>query len=81
MRVNVLFFAMLRDHVGTDERSYELPPDATAASLWKTLASRHPALEAFQTPPMVAVNEAYADPGAALADGDVVAFIPPVSGG
>lgn len=81
MRVNVLFFAILRDHIGTDERTYELPPDATPASLWKKLAAEHPPLAAFQDPPMVAINEAYADPGETLADGDVVAFIPPVSGG
>jgi molybdopterin synthase sulfur carrier subunit len=30
---------------------------------------------------MCAVNERYADPSTALAEGDVVAFLPPVSGG
>jgi len=30
---------------------------------------------------MCAVNERYADPATALAEGDVVAFLPPVSGG
>jgi molybdopterin converting factor small subunit len=31
--------------------------------------------------PLVAVNERYAGPDALLADGDVVAVLPPVAGG
>ena len=81
MRITLLFFAILRDFVGTDERSVEITQGITPAAIWSDLVREFPSLAAFERPPMIAVNEAYADPSVALQDGDTVAFIPPVSGG
>ncbi len=81
MTIRLLLFAALRDIVGTDELTLEIDEGATPAALWSTLRSRHERLAAYVAPPMVAVNQSYADPSTALRDGDEVAFIPPVSGG
>ena len=48
---------------------------------WSALEAQHPDLEAYSTSISCAVNEEYARMHAVLADGDEVAFLPPVSGG
>lgn len=45
------------------------------------LAERHPALARLLPTCAVAINRAYAAADARLADGDELAFIPPVGGG
>ena len=81
MQIRLLLFAAVRDIVGTDEMNVELDEGTTPAALWATLRSKHDRLAGYETPPMVAVNQVYADPEAPLRPGDEVAFIPPVSGG
>ena len=67
-------FAGLRERAGWSER--ELDGVARVADVW-------PALGLGEEPPglMVAVNRTYAGREDELADGDEIAFIPPVSGG
>lgn len=79
MRVKVRYFAALRDAAGTPQEDVE-GPFATAAELWAWLGSRHALAMAPETL-RVSVNAAYVPWATALADGDEVAFIPPVSGG
>jgi molybdopterin synthase catalytic subunit len=81
MHVTVRLFAGLREQLGP-QLDAELPADATVADLERDLAARWPALAAQLACVAVAVNEEYV-PGrtAPLRDGDVVALIPPVSGG
>jgi MoaE-MoaD fusion protein len=76
VKVVVRLFAGLRELAGTGQRDLELAPSATVADVW-------PALELGDEPSglLYAVNKEYAEPSQALADGDVVALIPPVSGG
>ena len=81
MTIRLLLFAVLRDIVGADQKTVELPEGTTAANLWERLRSEHPKLAAYVAPPLVAVNQEYADPATPLRAGDEVAFIPPVSGG
>ncbi|MEO8349543.1 MAG: molybdopterin converting factor subunit 1 [Acidobacteriota bacterium] len=81
MRVRVLYFASFRDAAGRSEETREVPPGSRVADLWATLASEIPHLRRVPTAPPVAVNRAYVEPGTALADGDEVAFLPPVAGG
>jgi molybdopterin converting factor small subunit len=57
----------------------QLPRDATLADLAKDLEARHPALD--RVPLRYALGTRFAAMGAILSDGDVVALIPPVSGG
>ena len=81
MRVNVRLFARLRDIAGASDLARELPGDATADTLWNLLANEHPELAAYRGAVSVAVNAEYARMDARIADGDEVAFLPPVSGG
>lgn len=81
MNIQLLFFAVLRDIVGTDQQALSLPEGTRAADLWQRLRSQHRRLQDYVTPPLTAINESYASPDTLLKDGDRVAFIPPVSGG
>jgi molybdopterin synthase catalytic subunit len=76
MQVEVRLFAGLRERAGIRARSLELPDGARVADVFG-------ALELGDEPAglLFAVNHAYVDREAELADGDEVALIPPVSGG
>ena len=76
MRVVVRLFAGLRERAGTDRRELDLDDGASVEDVW-------PALGLGDEPAglLYAVNRTYADRGQALAEGDEVALIPPVSGG
>lgn len=79
MTVTVLLFAHLR---AAAERS-RLELDLPAGSTVRTAADQLERILGNDrlSGVMCAVNERYADPATTLADGDVVAFLPPVSGG
>ena len=79
MRVEVLLFGSLREAVGAKELSVELPDGASVAALRARLAVSHAPFARARL--RVAVNRSFCEEGAALADGDEVAFLPPVSGG
>ncbi len=81
MRVSIRLFARLRDIVGEGDFQRDLPSGATALSLWNDLAGEYPKLVAYRDAVSTAVNAEYARMDAALADGDEIAFLPPVSGG
>jgi len=79
--IRLRFFASLRDVVGTAETCLDLVSPATAEDVFRSLAAAHPELRARRASLSVAVNRRYAAFDTALADGDEVVFIPPVSGG
>jgi molybdopterin converting factor subunit 1 len=82
MTLRVLYFAGLRDALGLAEEAVELPPGVrTVGALADHLAERHPAYAARRGHVRIARNEAFAADDEVLADGDVVALIPPVAGG
>ena len=81
MRVRLLFFAVLRDIAGTDERDLTLAEGSTPRDVWNGLRGEFAKLRDYEAPPMAAINEEYADATALLRDGDELAFIPPVAGG
>lgn len=81
MTVRLLFFAVLREIAGTGERELSLQPGTTARQVWDSLRRSYARLADYTEPPMVAINETYADPDTTLSDGDELAFIPPVAGG
>ncbi len=72
----VKLFAGLRERAGTGVRELELPAGARVADAWDALG-----LGNAPTGLLYAVNKAYAPVERELADGDEVAFVPPVSGG
>jgi molybdopterin synthase catalytic subunit len=74
--IRVRLFAMLRERAGSSSVEVQLPDGATAGDAWT-------ALGIGPEPPgiAIAVNHGYADRATVLTEGDVIAFIPPVSGG
>lgn len=78
--VEVLYFAAAREAAGTASERVGVAPGATVADLARALEARHPGLAAAG-PVRFAVGERFADRSRRLADGDVVAVLPPVSGG
>ena len=81
MHVRVRLFARLREIAGAAELGRDVAAGATARTVWDALAREFPELAPHATSISVAVNEEYARMHAALAEGDEVAFLPPVSGG
>jgi len=73
MRVRVRLFAGLREHAGWSQQEIDA---ATVADVWGALG-----LGDEPEGLLYAVNKEYAARDRALADGDEVALIPPVSGG
>jgi molybdopterin converting factor subunit 1 len=81
MRVLVKFFASVEEMVGCSETWVLLDPPATVADLQRQLEDLFPVLRNIRNALVFAVNQEYAYPETALAEGDEVALIPPISGG
>jgi molybdopterin synthase catalytic subunit len=81
MRVRVRLFALQRELAGAREIALDLPAGATVEAGWQAIVDRHPVLAPGRPSMRFARNGDYADADDALADGDELAFIPPVSGG
>ena len=81
MRVTVKLFARLRDIAGTGEIVRDVPAGATVRSVWSQLASEFPEISSYERSISTAINADYAKMDRVLAEGDEVAFLPPVSGG
>ena len=82
--VKVLYFAGLREALGTAREDVTLAAGvADIAALRRQLAARGEAWQALVRTPNLrsALNQTMVDESAALADGDEVAFFPPVTGG
>jgi molybdopterin synthase catalytic subunit len=80
-RVKILFFATLRDYVGTRFLELDLPAETTVAALEDLLITRYPRLEKVRNSMLVAVNHQYAAADQVIPENAEVAFFPPVSGG
>jgi molybdopterin converting factor subunit 1 len=79
MRIEVTYFAVLREQRGLNRESLEIG-EATGSELYARLSGAH----GFSLPASLvrlAVNGAFRDPELPLNEGDQVAFIPPVAGG
>jgi molybdopterin synthase sulfur carrier subunit len=80
--VTVLYFAAVRDLVGRDEESLDLPTGVTTIdTLAAHLTSLHPSLAGRLKHVRFARNEEFAAPTDPILAGDTIALIPPVAGG
>jgi molybdopterin synthase sulfur carrier subunit len=85
VKVKVLFFAALREQLGTSAEEIELPAGVTTvAALRSHLSQRGGTWQrTFADKRLVrtAVNQDMVQPSARIKAGDEVAFFPPVTGG
>ena len=83
MKVNVRYFASLREVLGAQE-TVDLPAGTTLAGLRDLLvakSSRHAEVLARQRAVRCALQQVMSDENAVVPDGAEVAFFPPVTGG
>jgi len=86
MKLNILYFASLREDLGMDRETLEVDDAAVSATsdLMKLLSQRGEQWRAVMLDNpnlLVAVNQETATPDTMLSDNDEVAFFPPVTGG
>lgn len=79
--VKVKLFGAYRDAVGAECLARELSAGSSLDGLWQELCREWPTLIPLAAARLAARNLDYAPGEAKLADGDEVAFFPPVSGG
>ena len=79
MKINILFFASLREAAGVPSMEVEVGPGTTVSELWQQLSA---SFELAPAKVLCAVNQEYVDSDYAFTEGDhEVAFFPPVTGG
>ena len=79
--VRVLFFATLRDYVGSKSIELEIPSGTTVQELTDLLVTKYTRLEKVKDSMMAAINREYAAEQQVIPEGAEIAFFPPVSGG
>ncbi len=80
MQIEILLFGILRDVVGKNKLVKQVVSGITLETLREDLLVKYPNLHQYQNY-TIAVNEAYTKNDYTIQDNDVVALIPPVSGG
>jgi molybdopterin synthase catalytic subunit len=81
MTIRVLLFGQLKEAAEHPELRLEVAEGSTVETLFADLAHRYPVLQGLAGSIAVARNQAFAQPGERLEDGDEIALLPPVSGG
>jgi molybdopterin synthase catalytic subunit len=81
VKVRVLFFGIAREITGLGQETPDVANGASVADVLRLYAIRFPRLGGISGSLVMAVNQEFSDPGHLLAEGDEVAFLPPVSGG
>lgn len=79
--IDVLYFATLRDRLGTDRERFDLPADITDQGLLQVIATRRPEMADLLRSCRVAVDQAFARGPLDISGQSEVAILPPVSGG
>lgn len=81
MSLKILYFASLREAIGTGAEEVEMPSGVTTLGQLRTvLGKRHASLLSTKNL-RAAINQKMLGMDAPVADGDEVAFFPPVTGG
>jgi molybdopterin converting factor small subunit len=81
MKIEVLFFAQLREAVGESRRVIEVEGSAVVSDVMSVI-EKWPEWRAVSSLPLTfAVNERVVDAGHRLGDGDRLALLTPIQGG
>ena len=81
MQVQLRYFAVVRERLGKDEESIQIPDTCTVGQLLGQLAERYDRIRSVLGYLRVAVNQEMAGLEHGLREGDEIALIPPVAGG
>ena len=77
MTIDVKFFASLRETLGFAKAEITFNPGMDVADVWNASTKNQPMIDNT----LCAVNQEYVSLSHPVADGDEVAFFPPVTGG
>ncbi len=77
MRVQVRFFAALRERVGLHSVEVSVPEGATVAQVWFAAVQKEPLTDNI----LAAKNMQYVGFDSPVDEGDEIAYFPPVTGG
>ena len=80
MKIKLLFFGITTDLLKTSSLDFEVSNNSSVQNLKSDLLAKYPQLQNIDSY-AIAFNESYANDDLALQENDVVAIIPPVSGG
>ena len=80
MKLTILLFGISTDLVGSSSLEFVLPSNSSVGDFKELLQKKYSNLTQLNSY-AIAVNESYADNNTLLNENDVVAIIPPVSGG
>ena len=80
MQIEVLFFGITTDLIGEKSILFEILDKTSVSDLKQKLLDTYPKLKKHQSF-SIAVNMEYAEDPIIIKNGDIVALIPPVSGG
>ncbi|RBW59755.1 molybdopterin synthase sulfur carrier subunit [Tenacibaculum sp. E3R01] len=80
MKIQLLSFGIARDLLGSSSIEIEIPNEISIESFKKIILKQFPKIASVSSY-AIAVNEEYANDSLVLKENDVVAIIPPVSGG
>jgi len=81
MRITILVFAKLRDLVVAPRLDRDVAAGSTVEDVWRALAAEFPAVAPHRAALSAGLNAGYVKFSTPVAEGDEVAFLPPVSGG
>ena len=81
MKVQVQFYAHLRDLVGIRDLELELPQDATVRDLLDQVYAQRPALRGHDKSILIGAGLEFVDRNYKLNPGEEIAIMPPVQGG
>src|SRR4051812_30823735 len=81
MRVEVLYFAVLRERLGTEQEDLDFAAGITVGAARAAIGRAHPEVAALLPQVRSAVNRQMVGDDHQLHEGDELALIPPVAGG
>ena len=81
MKIEILFFAQLKDAFGTDRKTVEIEEGVTAHEMAQSLFNESGFEKFNKLPVLFAVNERFEEGSIRLKDRDVLALMTPVAGG
>jgi MoaD family protein len=81
MKVQVQFYAQLRDLAGVRDLEVELPQGATVRDLLAQVYAQRPALRAHDNSVLIGAGLEFVNRNYKLQSGEKIAIMPPVQGG